>query len=94
MRPRREFYSFDNDWIGMVESEGLPQSILPLPHRLLIMLRIDFDIMNGGYVDINQNRVQPPAHGFGPPFTTVIVLLGAFSPLSYFYMAFKNEIGF
>lgn len=38
--------------------------------------------------------VHPPAHGFGPPFTTVIVFLCAFSPLSYFYMAFKNEIGF
>lgn len=70
-------------------------SILLLLHCLFIILWIDFRIMNWGYVHINWGQgVHPPANGFGPPFTTTIVVFCAFSPLSYFYMAFKNEIGF
>lgn len=38
--------------------------------------------------------VYLPAHCSGPLFTIIIAFRCAFSPLSYFYMAFKNEIGF
>lgn len=39
-------------------------------------------------------RVHLLVHCYGPHFTIIIALSCAFSPLSYFCMAFKNEIGF
>lgn len=39
-------------------------------------------------------RVHLPVLCFGPHFTIIIAFSHAFSPLSYFGMAFKNEIGF
>lgn len=39
-------------------------------------------------------EVHLPAHCFGPLFTMIIAFFCAFTLLSYFYMAFKSEIGF
>lgn len=42
----------------------------------------------------SEPRGHLPAHCSGPLFTIIIAFFCAFSPLSFFYMAFKNETGF
>lgn len=95
MRPRCEFYPFDKDQIGSGWIWRSASPILLLLDSLLIIMWTDFQGHEWGpRWHKSVLRVHLLVHCYGPHFTIIIALSCAFSPLSYFCMAFKNEIGF